>query len=226
MLLDVLTVLEPQLDAVVLVRAQAVYLRHGRTDLGVSALQSAKRLCGLAPRSPTSLHLGSAVPPVPGRWSRCVVSRHPPEVTVLEPIAVALQADDLGVVDQAVDHGGGNGGVPEHLAPAPEGPIGGDQHRGPLVAGRHQLEEQVGRLGLEGDVAHFVDDEEGVAPEAAELVVEAPGSMYQGQAAPAPPSSSCLGPCTGLRSTNGLGALRMQSPGAEGRTDQPAMAVR
>lgn len=38
-----------------------------------------------------------------------------PEVAVLEPIAVALDADDLGVVQKTVDHGGGHHGVIEGL---------------------------------------------------------------------------------------------------------------
>ena len=45
--------------------------------------------------------------------------------------------------------------------------------RGAFVAGGDELEEQVGGFGFEGDVADFVDDEERVAAEAAELVVEA-----------------------------------------------------
>jgi hypothetical protein len=39
------------------------------------------------------------------------------EVSVLEPVAVSLQGDDLGVVDEVVDHGG-DGVVAEDLAPA------------------------------------------------------------------------------------------------------------
>jgi hypothetical protein len=40
-----------------------------------------------------------------------------------------------------------------------EGLVGGDDQRGSLVAGGDELEEQVGGLGLEGDVADFVDDQ-------------------------------------------------------------------
>jgi hypothetical protein len=39
------------------------------------------------------------------------------EVSVLEAVAVSLQCDDVGVVDEAVDHGGGDGIVAEDLAP-------------------------------------------------------------------------------------------------------------
>jgi hypothetical protein len=79
------------------------------------------------------------------------------------------------VVDKAVDHGGGHHGVSEHLAPPAEGLVGGDNDARPLVAGGDQLEEQVGRLGVEGDVADLVDDDERVAPEAGEFLVECAG---------------------------------------------------
>jgi hypothetical protein len=79
------------------------------------------------------------------------------QVAVLEPVAVAFEADDLGVVDEAVDHRGGDDVVAEDLAPAAEGLVGGDDERSALVSGRDELEEQVRGFGLERDVADFVD---------------------------------------------------------------------
>ena len=43
------------------------------------------------------------------------------EVAVLQPVAVALEGEDLGVVDEPVDHGGGDGLVAEDLAQAENG---------------------------------------------------------------------------------------------------------
>ena len=103
------------------------------------------------------------------------------EVAVLEPVAVAFEADDVGVVDQAVDHGGGNGVVAEDLTPAAERLVAGDDDAGGLVAGGDELEEQVGGLGLERDVAHFVDDDEGVASQAGDLGLEAAGAVGGGE---------------------------------------------
>jgi hypothetical protein len=40
-----------------------------------------------------------------------------PEVAVLEAVAVAFEAEDLGVMDQPVDHRGGGHVVTEDLAP-------------------------------------------------------------------------------------------------------------
>ncbi len=104
--------------------------------------------------------------------SRCVVCGHPPEVAVLEPVAVAFEVDDLGVVDEAIDHGGGDGGVPEHLAPTAERLVRGDDHRRSFVAGGDELEEEVGGFAVEGDVADLVDDEQRDASESDELFVE------------------------------------------------------
>src|SRR4051794_494644 len=71
-----------------------------------------------------------------------------------------------GVVDEAVDHGGGDDVVAEDLAPAAEDLVAGDDQGGSLVAGGHQLEEQVRGFGFEGDVADFVDHQQGVAAQA------------------------------------------------------------
>ena len=44
----------------------------------------------------------------------------PAEVAVFEPVGIALDVDDFGVVDEPVDHGGGDGVVAEDFAPAAE----------------------------------------------------------------------------------------------------------
>jgi len=55
------------------------------------------------------------------------------EVSVSEPIAVAFEGDDVGVVDESVDHGGGNDIVAEYLAPSAEGLVAGDDETGSFV---------------------------------------------------------------------------------------------
>jgi hypothetical protein len=72
--------------------------------------------------------------PLFGWWSRCVVGGCPPEVAVFESVAVALQADDVGVVHEPVDHGGGDDGVAEHFTPASERLVRGDDEAGSFVA--------------------------------------------------------------------------------------------
>ena len=58
-----------------------------------------------------------------------------PEVAVFETVGVPLDVDDFGVVDEAVDHGGGDGVVAEDLAAATEGQVRGDDAGGSFVAG-------------------------------------------------------------------------------------------
>src|SRR3954451_11637919 len=56
------------------------------------------------------------------------------EVLAFEAVAVALEREDLAVVDESVDHRGGGHVVAEDLAPGAEGLVGGDDHRGAFVA--------------------------------------------------------------------------------------------
>src|SRR3954447_635266 len=48
------------------------------------------------------------------------------EVAVFEPVAVAFEIENFGVLHEPVDHGGGDDLVAEHLAPAAEGLVAGD----------------------------------------------------------------------------------------------------
>src|SRR3954454_6989143 len=104
------------------------------------------------------------------------------EVAVAQPVGVALEGEDLGVVDEAVDHGGGHDVVGEDLAPAPERLVAGADEGGAFVAGRDELEEQVRRLGLERDVADLVDDQQRVAAEADQLWLQSAGGVGVGEA--------------------------------------------
>src|SRR6516165_8691538 len=52
------------------------------------------------------------------------------EVSVFEPVGVAFEGDDVGVVDEPVDHRGGDDLIAEHFAPAAERLVAGDDERG------------------------------------------------------------------------------------------------
>ena len=78
----------------------------------------------------------------------------------------------MGVVDEPVDERGGDHGVAEDLAPGLEAAVAGDDDRAAFVAARDEREEQVGGLAFERQVADLVDDEQAVALEASEFVVE------------------------------------------------------
>lgn len=64
------------------------------------------------------------------------------------------------MVDDAVNHGGGDDLVAEDIAPAGEGQVGRQDQRGVFVAAGYQLEEQVRGVSFERDVSGLVDDDE------------------------------------------------------------------
>jgi hypothetical protein len=76
------------------------------------------------------------------------------------------------VVDEPVDQGGSDHRVAEDLAPLLEAAVAGDDDRAALVASGDEREEEVGCLSFERQVADFVNDEELVALEPAQLLLE------------------------------------------------------
>ncbi len=99
----------------------------------------------------------------------------------LGAVGVAVDGDDLGVVDEAVDECGGNDIVGEDFAPAAEWHVRGDQDRALFVAAGDELEEQVGGIGVERQVADLVDDDQPVAAEPFEFGDQAAGGVCLGQ---------------------------------------------
>lgn len=94
------------------------------------------------------------------------------EVLAAEAVAVTLEAEDVGVVDEPVDHGCGDGVVAEDLAPGAEGLVAGDDQAGALVAGADEREHEVRCLGVERDVADLVNHEQRDQREAFEFRLE------------------------------------------------------
>ena len=78
-----------------------------------------------------------------------------------EPVAVALDVDDLAVVQQAVEDRGGDHGIPEEFLPVGEAFVGGDDGGAALVAVGDELEEQIRLAAVDGQVAHLVDHHQG-----------------------------------------------------------------
>jgi hypothetical protein len=98
-----------------------------------------------------------------------------------ESIAGALDLDDLGVVEQAIEQGGGDDLVAEDVAPFAEAAVGGEDHGAALVAGVDELEEQVGAAGGDRQVADLVDDEESIAGNEADALLELSFALGLGQ---------------------------------------------
>ena len=94
---------------------------------------------------------------------------------------MAFDLDHDGVVQQAVQQGGGDDVVAEDGSPLLEAAIGGKHGGALLVAGVDQLEEQVGAAGFDGQVADLIDDEQGSPVDVAQACAEGPGALGLGQ---------------------------------------------
>lgn len=79
---------------------------------------------------------------------------------LLEAVGFALNGDDLGVVDQTIDHGDDTGGVGKDLPPFREGAVGRDQGALPLVATTDQLEQKIGMAVGVGQITDLIDHQE------------------------------------------------------------------
>ena len=79
---------------------------------------------------------------------------------VLQPVGAPRYPDDVAMVADPVGDGAGRHLVSEHLGPAADAHVGGDHRGSPLVAGAHQLEQQVGAALVYVEVPQLVDDQQ------------------------------------------------------------------
>ena len=79
-----------------------------------------------------------------------------------EPVAVALDVEDGGTVQEPIESSAGEDGVAgEDIGPVAEGLVGGDDDGViALVAVAEDLEEEAGLCRVETEVADLIDDEE------------------------------------------------------------------
>src|SRR6266542_368869 len=62
---------------------------------------------------------------------------------VLQPVGVAPDVDGDRVMEYPIQDRGGDDAIAEHVAPAPEALIAGQDHGTPLVAAADELEEEI-----------------------------------------------------------------------------------
>src|SRR5271165_593631 len=80
---------------------------------------------------------------------------------VFESEALAVDADDDRVVQDTIEHRGGEHAVAgESAIPTAEGKIRSENHRTAFIALRHDLEEQVGLLAAHRQIAYLIDDQQ------------------------------------------------------------------
>ena len=64
--------------------------------------------------------------------------------------ALSLEVDAVGVVDESVEDGVGDGGIADELVPAIDGQLAGHDDRSRLVSILDDFEEVAALLGIEG----------------------------------------------------------------------------
>src|SRR6202140_874630 len=84
-------------------------------------------------------------------------------IAVLEAPTVVAGLDDVAMMRQAIQHGGGHPGVAEYLRPIGKSQIGGDQQRRVFVQLADQVEHQLAPWLAEWQVAQVIDGDEIIA---------------------------------------------------------------
>lgn len=85
-------------------------------------------------------------------------------------MTVGYEGDDVGVVNGTVDHGFNGDGVSEDLGPGGEVLVGEHDEGAFFFAGGDKLEGERRSVGVERNVADFVNDEQRDASQASEFV--------------------------------------------------------
>jgi hypothetical protein len=98
-----------------------------------------------------------------------------------EPIALPLDGDHVGVMDDPIDEGGGAGRVGEHGGPVCKGEVGGEHEALLLVAPADDLEEQVSVPVVEGEIADLVEDEEADLRVVLQATIESAGGLLRAE---------------------------------------------
>ena len=91
---------------------------------------------------------------------------------LFKAVGIAPDVEGHGVVKQAIEDRGGDHAVTEDFPPGAEALVAGQDHGSTLVATADELEEQVGSLPIDGQVADLIDDQQPRRCLELELVVE------------------------------------------------------
>ncbi len=82
-------------------------------------------------------------------------------IFVSHTITVSFNNDPLPVMHQPVDQGRGQGVVHvKDFAPVPEGSIRGDHDRSNFITGGDNLEQQIGPMLVDGQIAQLIEERE------------------------------------------------------------------
>ena len=94
------------------------------------------------------------------------------DLGVSAAIALALDGDDVAMVDDPIDECGGAGGIGKNRGPFAEVEVGSEDDTLLLIPSIDNLEEQIGIAVVVGEIAKFVDAQQLEAAVVAESAVE------------------------------------------------------
>jgi len=94
-----------------------------------------------------------------GRTTR-QVKQDPRVALFVQAITLAANIDGGRGVQEAVEDGGGQDGIREDRAPVAIGFVGRENDAALQIAARDELEEKLSGALIEGEVAHFVEDQD------------------------------------------------------------------
>lgn len=74
------------------------------------------------------------------------------------------------MVQESVEQGGSDDGIPEDIAPFCKATIGGEDHCAAFIACVDELEEEIAAAGDDGKITDFVDDQQAWSAEEARMI--------------------------------------------------------
>lgn len=98
--------------------------------------------------------------------------------SVLEPPAIVASLDDLAVMRHTVQERRGHLGVSEDLRPFAERQVCRHQHRGPLVELGEQMEQELGAVAGERQVAKLIEHDDIRPGQSAGQAAPFPGELF------------------------------------------------
>ena len=138
---------------------------------------------------------------------------------VLHPITGTLETDDIGMVNNPIDHRRRHRRVTENIAPPTKSQIARQDQRRLFIPARDELEEQIRGVLIEWDVADLVNDQDAVAAEPLQFRVEFPPRVSLLEAVDPPDSGIKKDPVAGLGGLDAETDREVRFPGP-GRPQQ------
>jgi hypothetical protein len=107
--------------------------------------------------------------------------QQPAATLFLQSIAVTADGDDVTVVQQTIEDGGGDDGIAEYRAPLADAAVAGEQDCTAFVTTADELKEEMCCTGLQRQVPELIDNQEFRFDVGEQSVIEPPLRMALGE---------------------------------------------